>query len=43
MTADREYYDRLFEGLSLDDKKYERLRAYEKLLTDWNEKIVMSE
>ena len=39
MTADREYYDRLFDGLSLDDEKYERLRAYEKLLVDWNEKI----
>lgn len=39
VTADREYYDRLFEGLSIDDEKYERLRAYEKLLVDWNEKI----
>ncbi|MBR1422269.1 MAG: 16S rRNA (guanine(527)-N(7))-methyltransferase RsmG [Ruminococcus sp.] len=35
----REYYDRLFEGLGLDDGRYERLREYERLLIEWNERI----
>ncbi len=39
MEVTREYYDRLFEGLALDDGRYERLRQYERLLTEWNEKI----
>ena len=39
MNADRAYYDRLFSRLSLDDGRYERLREYERLLLEWNEKI----
>ncbi len=39
MQADRNLYDRLLSPLGLDDEKYERLREYERLLVDWNEKI----
>ena len=39
MEVTRGYYDGLFEGLGLDDGRYERLREYERLLVEWNERI----